>query len=101
MARAKKSVVTGDRESECFMCKSEEPCEVHHIYKGKNRKISDENGFYVHLCPSCHRYLHGKDGHMMDVYLMKTCQLDFEKNHSRDDFMKLIGCNYIIEEDEE
>lgn len=95
-----KSVIEGDRDYECYMCKSWGGIELHHIYKGKNRKISDKNGFVVHLCSDCHRYLHGKEGHLMDIYLMKTCQIEYEKKHSRQEFMKLIGCNYL-EEDED
>ena len=77
--------------------------ELHHIYKGKNRKISDQNGFVVHLCPDCHRGtdgVHGKFGHLMDMYLEKSCQLTYEETHTREEFMKLIGRNYI-EEDED
>lgn len=97
----KQSIVKGDREGECFMCKRQTHCDVHHIYKGKNRKISDREGFVVHLCQKCHRTLHSKDGHMMDVYLEKTCQLDYEENHSRQEFMELIGCNYITDEEDD
>lgn len=96
----KKSIIKGDREEECFMCKQWGAIELHHIYKGKNRKISDREGFVVHLCSDCHGKLHGKDGHLMDLYLMKTCQLAYEENHTRSEFMNLIGRNYI-EEDED
>lgn len=95
-----KSIIEADRDYECYMCKQWGGIELHHIYKGKNRKISDRNGFVVHLCSNCHRTLHGKYGHLMDIYLMKTCQLEYEKEHSREEFMKLIGCNYL-EEDED
>lgn len=96
----KKSIIKGDREEECFMCKQWKDIELHHIYKGKNRKISDREGFVVHLCSSCHGKLHGKDGHLMDLYLMKTCQLAYELDHTRAEFMALIGCNYL-EDDED
>ena len=98
------SIIREDRREECFMCKQWTPTEVHHIYFGnKNRKISDKNGFIVHLCHDCHRGnygVHGKDGYLMDIYLKKTCQLVYEETHTREEFMKLIGRNYL-EEDED
>lgn len=100
------SIIREDTSDKCFMCKkwgSEyNPIELHHIYKGKNRKASDKNGFVVHLCANCHRGtngVHGKYGHLMDIYLEKTCQIAFEETHTREEFMKIIGCNYL-EEDE-
>lgn len=103
-----KSVIEGDREDRCYICGRMQTeyyhLHVHHIYKAANRKISDQNGFIVHLCPDCHTLktdsVHGKEGHLKDIYLMKTCQIEYEKKHSRQEFMKLIGCNYL-EEDED
>lgn len=95
-----KSIIDGDRAGECFMCKQCGDIQLHHIYKGKNRKVSDKHGFVVHLCSDCHSFLHGNEGHLMDIYLQKTCQLAFEENHNRERFMELIGRNYI-EEDED
>ena len=97
------SILKNDQTHKCFMCGKEGRMELHHIYFGKNRKVSDKNGFVVHLCPKCHRVdngVHGKNGHLMDIYLKKTCQLEFEKDHTRAEFMALIGCNYL-EEDED
>lgn len=97
------SIIREDKKNKCFMCKREGRTELHHIYKGKNRKISDKNGFVVHLCPNCHRGdngVHGKHGHLMDMYLEKTCQLVYEETHTREEFMALIGCNYLTEDED-
>lgn len=98
-----KSVIKSDSDDRCYFC-GRYPVEVHHIFKGKNRQISDREGFIVHLCPYCHTMntdsVHGKEGHLKDLHLMKACQLAYEENHSRAEFMALIGRNYI-EEDED
>lgn len=98
-----KSVIKSDSDDRCFFCGSY-PVVVHHIYEGKNRKISDKNGFIVHLCPNCHTIktdsVHGKEGLLKRIHLEKLCQLEYEKAHSRAEFMKLIGKNYL-EEDED
>lgn len=97
------SIMKNDKHNRCYMCRKEGRMELHHIYFGKNRKISDKNGFVVHLCGKCHREecgVHGKYGHLMDIYLKKLCQLTYEETHTRAEFMALIGCNYL-EEDED
>ena len=101
---AKHSILDGDRNGICYMCNRGIPTEVHHIYFGaKNRKVSDRHGFIVHLCNDCHRGtngVHGKYGYLVDTYLKKSCQLKYEETHTRQEFMDLIGRNYI-EEDED
>lgn len=89
------SILKNDRPYECFVCHQWGDIHLHHVFKGKNRKISDREGFVVHLCADCHNALHGKNGHRMDEYLMQTCQEEFEKTHTREEFMKLIGRNYL------
>ena len=104
----KKSIISSDKEDRCYFCGREQTetfrLHVHHIYKAANRQISDREGFIVHLCPYCHTIntdsVHGKEGHLKDLHLMKACQLAYEENHSRAEFMALIGRNYI-EEDED
>ena len=38
-------------------------------------------------------------GHELDLFLKKICQQMYERNHTRADFMKLIGRNYLEEEE--
>ena len=72
----------------------------HHIYDGPNRKISEENGFTVKLCPYHHEFspaaVHVNVTYMR--YLQEACQREYEKTHTREEFMALIGRNYIAEE---
>lgn len=82
----------------CYICGNPET-EVHHIYFGrKNRQISEENGFTVKLCYLHHRGtygVHGKGGHQLDRFFKRLCQIKFEKSHTREQFISLIGRNYL------
>lgn len=67
---------------------------------GKNRKNSDKHGFTVWLCEQHHRGtdgVHGKEGAYYDNKLKQECQAKFEETHSREEFMKIIGKNYLEE----
>lgn len=70
----------------------------HEVYFGPNRKISKEHGFWIYLSPASHRAVHAGDkvdGVSVDMMLKQAVQRCFELWHSRDDFMKLIGRNYL------
>lgn len=65
---------------------------------GKNRKNSDKNGFTVWLCEAHHRGtygVHGKLGEYLDLKLKRECQAKFEETHSHEEFMQIIGKNYL------
>lgn len=86
------------KEKRCFMCGSYQALESHHIYGGANRKISEANGFKVWLCHWCHneppRGVHHNRENMLK--LRKLCQTKYESmGHSREEFMALIGKNYL------
>lgn len=59
-----------------------------------NRKVSDKNGFTVYLCQYHHEGtygVHGKYGDELNRELKEVCQKKFEENHTREEFIKLIG----------
>lgn len=76
--------------------------EVHHIFGGPNRGISEENGFKVKLCTYHHRTgptaVHQKIESMR--LLQKDAQRKYEETHTRQQFMKLIGRNYLEDEED-
>lgn len=84
---------------ECIVCRTKYNLHLHHIFFGvKNRKISDKNGFTCYLCQPHHEGtygVHGKYGHELDLKLKQQCQAEFEKTHTRDDWLDLIGRNYL------
>ena len=96
-----KSIV--QKTKECIACRTQyrkfNPyVECPHVYFGEKRKISDRNGFTVWLCPEHHRGLtgvHGKHGHDLDLWLKRLTQKTYEEKHSREDFIRLIGKNYL------
>ena len=73
--------------------------EEHHIYFGTGRrKISEKNGFKVWLTYEEHKGtdgVHGKNGHELDLKLKQECQRKYEENHTRDEFIRLIGKSYL------
>lgn len=86
-------------KKECFLCGTTKNLHCHHIYMGANRKVSEDNGFKVWLCGHHHNQsdwgVHGKNGHELDGVLKRSCQREFEKTHTRQEFMDLIGRNYL------
>lgn len=75
----------------------------HHVYPGKpNRQISEAEGFKVYLCPRHHEYhkeaVHENDENMKMI--QRDCQRKYEETHTRQQFMDLIGRNYLEEEDD-
>lgn len=86
------------KTKECYVCHSKIGLHYHHIFFGKNRKISDKKGFTCYLCFLDHEGtygVHGKEGDGLDTKLKQECQAEFEKTHSREEFMQLIGKSYL------
>ena len=75
----------------CYYCQKENVrIDLHEVWGGSNRKRSILNGFVIPLCRNCH-----KNEEIIN-YLKKKLQLEYEKTHSRDDFIRLIGKSKII-----
>ena len=95
----KKSILQGDTK-ECYITGSTYNLHKHHIYFGNPlRRISEENGFWVYLMGELHNPsnegVHGKNGHALDLKLKQDCQRKYEETHSREEFIKLIGMNFL------
>lgn len=73
--------------------------EEHHIFFGTaNRKVSEKNGLKVWLTVEEHKGtygVHGKYGRDLDIKLKQDAQRKYEKTHTREEFIKLIGKNYL------
>lgn len=83
---------------ECYVTKSTNSLHKHHIYAGNGyRKISDQNGFWVWLRADWHNMsdygVHFNK--QFDLKLKRICQSKYEETHTRDEFMRLIGRNYL------
>lgn len=69
----------------------------HHVFFGQGlRKISEANGFTVYLCPKHHT--DGPDAvhrnKYMNRFVQQAVQVKYEANHTRKEFMDLIGRSY-------
>ncbi len=85
-------------KKECFLTGQPDGLHKHHIYFGNpNRKISEQNGFWVWLIPRFHN-MSDEGVHFnreLDLKLKRICQAKYEETHSREDFIKLIGKSYL------
>ena len=85
------------KERECYICGTTLNLESHHIMHGtSNRKNSEMYGLKVWLC---HRHHTGDEGvHFkkdLDLMLKQTAQKEFEKTHTREEFMTIFGRNWL------
>lgn len=94
-----KSIMQNNKS--CYICGFNGYTEEHHIYFGSsNRKISEQNGFKVHLCYEHHRGdlgVHGKYGNSLNIRLKQECERKYiyQLGHTKEEFIKLIGKNYL------
>ena len=70
----------------------------HHIYEGRGlRRISEAEGFYVWLCPQHHEF--GQVSAHRDIEtrrsLQRAAQEVYERKHTREEFLQLIGRSYL------
>ncbi len=86
--RDKKVVKSG----KCDGChKNFKHLDPHEVYGGSNRKRSIEYGFVKMLCRKCHG-----DNKVLQRLKVEV-QKEYEKTHTRDEFIKIIGKNHIKE----
>ena len=85
-------------KEECFVTKRNYGLIRHEIYFGTaNREISKRNGFWLNLIPELHNMtsIGVHFNREFDLQLKVSCQKKFEETNSREEFMKLIGRNYL------
>jgi hypothetical protein len=84
-------------EKVCYVTGSTLNLHEHHIFMGPNRKISEKHGFKVWLRADWHN-MSDYGVHFnaeLDLHLKQECQIKFEERHSREEFIKLIGQNFL------
>ena len=88
-------------EKKCYITGRHDSLDCHHIFPGSaNRKISDENGFWVWLTHDYHNgndpmAVHNNPNQGYDLMLKQQCQRKYEENHTRAEFIKLVGRSYL------
>ena len=79
----------------CRVCGTHGVTHMHHIFEGARRKISEREGFVIELCPRCHERAHN-DKDFGDC-LKRDCQMEYLEEHSMQDWMELMGRNWILQ----
>lgn len=85
-------------EKECYITGQTNNLQKHHIFFGNpNRKISEKSGFWVWLRWDWHNGAsYGVHfNRELDLALKRECQERYEETHSREEFIRLIGKNYL------
>ena len=91
----KNSVLVEDQEH-CIIC-GRDVINRHHVFHGTaNRKLADEDGYWVPLCQPHHT---GRNGvhfnHDLDLRLKREAQEHFEQTHTREAFIRRYGKSYL------
>ncbi len=83
--------------NQCYYCKTKvnenEKLDLHEVYGGSNRIRSIKNGLVVPLCRICH------SNEEIIKYLRIKLQKEYEKEHTRDEFIEITGKSYIKGDD--
>lgn len=88
------SIIEYDFEDKCFLCGTWGKMDVHHIFGGPVRSVSDRYGLVVHLCRECHTKLH--DTGEGKQYLHEVGQQAYEqKIGNRTAFIKEFIRSYL------
>lgn len=92
-----------EKNGTCYLCMKLhddfriKTVQEHHIYGGANRTISEQHGLKVYLCLEHHT--EGKEAVHNNIKHMRMLQQDgqraFEQTHTREEFIGLIGRNYL------
>ena len=83
------SIMTDDLDT-CYIC-GRDRTQVHHVFGASNRNHSTEDGLFIPVCAECHEKIHKFN----PIALKQEGQRCYEKTHSREEFMKRYGKNYI------
>lgn len=67
--------------------------EKNEVYEGSKRSASIKYGFVCPLCEEHHRQFH--NDREFALYYKRLFQREFEKTHSRDEFLDIIHCSYL------
>jgi hypothetical protein len=96
MPKYKESILQKDY-SACYLCGKSGWLECHHIFGKYQRKLSSEQGFTVFLCHDCHNERPNgvHFNREVDRRLKAECQRKYLETHTMDEWMSLVGRNYI------
>lgn len=83
---------------ECEICGQDNYLHRHHVFFGTaNKKQSERWGMVAMICPKCHN-CSNESVHLCketDLMLKERYQRKFEQTHTREEFIKIFGRNWI------
>ena len=80
----------------CYFCNKIGDTVRHEVYYGNpNRRKAKKLGYWVNLCPACHRVTHRFANDGIDKYLKQKGQIIWEAGSDRDEFIKEWGRSYL------
>lgn len=102
--RAHKKSILKTQKGVCYLCARlkgdyrQQYTEEHHILYGSGRReLSESEGLKVYLCPDHHR--NGQqavhNNREMRELLCEIAQLEYEVDHTREEWMRIAGKNYL------
>lgn len=90
------------KDDTCFLCKRNRHAgrlEIHHIYGGARRKLSDRYGLTVTLCEECHRTaewaVHQSAKTMLYLHQYGQRKAMQEQGLTAEQFAEIFGKNYL------
>ena len=91
-------------EKKCYITGRTDNLHEHHVFYGRNRKLSEKYGLKIYLVGNLHNLgdygIHGKYGHELDQNIKQQVQkiaMEYYK-WSVEDFVRIFGRNYITED---
>lgn len=84
-----------DGEQVCYLCRRYGLMDFHHILPNARKEDSEEIGAWVWLHRQCHQKIHSTPkGIRIWNDWKRECQVNFERTHSREEWMKHAHKNY-------
>lgn len=78
----------------CRICGAYGVTQIHHIFPGPRRRISEREDFVIELCPACHEKAHSNAD--FSYGLKHDAQLEWLwSGHTMDEWMKMMGRSYV------
>lgn len=85
--------MTDDLEH-CYIC-HKQAIQRHHVFNASNRGHATDDHLWIPVCLDCHIKIHNERSQRLNYSLKRDGQLAYEEDHTRDEFMKRYGKNYL------
>ena len=86
-------------QGNCYICGKYGNIEMHHVWAGSRRKISDKYGAVVPLCHDCHNEPPNGVHHNKEVRLALQAEMQQQLMETHGwtvaDFIQVFGKNYL------